>query len=323
MRLSVPPGGAGSRLDRFLAGALPAASRASIMKYLKEGRGLVNGLRARPGLSLRAGDVVELPGLQARLAEIRRGVARGVPEVPRVRRAGEGLVVLHEDAHLVVIDKPPGVVMHPGKGHRGEGLDRMLARAFGKATRLVHRLDRDTSGVLVAARGHPQSARRLTEAFREGEVSKTYLALVAGRPERARGTIATPLLDTERVGSKVRADPAGRAAVTEYEVLESWAGYAWLRLRPRTGRKHQVRAHLASIGHPLAVDRVYGRRRMLRLHDLRPDLELSWKDPVVLARTPLHAESIALRHPATGEERTFAAPLPADLEAVLALLRRR
>ncbi|MGQ0614520.1 MAG: RluA family pseudouridine synthase [Planctomycetaceae bacterium] len=321
MRLSVSAADAGARLDRFLAAALANTSRASIMKYLKEGLGLVNGLPAKPGLTLRGGDVVELPGFGERLKEIKRGVARGVPAVPRVRRAPAGITVIYEDDHLLVIDKPSGVVMHPGKGHREEGLDRILARSFGKATRLVHRLDRDTSGVLVAARGHPESARRLTEAFREGDVRKSYLALVTGSPEPARGTIDLPLHDTQLVASKVRVDPAGRRAVTDYETLESWHGYSWLRLNPRTGRKHQIRVHLAAIGHPLAVDRIYGRRRKLKLHDMRPDLELTWKDPMVLARTPLHAESITLRHPGTGQEMTFTAPLPADLAGVLEILR--
>jgi RluA family pseudouridine synthase len=293
------------------------------MKYLKEGLGRINGRRARPGDPVAEGDEIELPGFEARMRAIRRGKAAGIPAVPRVRRAPPGIRVLYEDEHLLVIDKPPGVVMHPGKGHREEGLDRTLAAHFGRATRLVHRLDRDTSGVLVCARGHPDSARRLTEAFREGEVRKVYLALVSGVPKPPRGLLDAPLLDDKRVGARTRVDPSGRSAVTEYETLEAFQAFAWLRLVPRTGRRHQIRVHLAHAGHPLAVDPQYARRRRLRLHELRPDLPVTWKDPVVLARTPLHASELTLRHPATGEEMTFCAPLPEDLASVLDLLRQR
>ena len=113
---------------------------------------------------------------------------------------------------------------------------------------------------------------------------------------------------------------AGRAR-TDWELLETFSGWAWLRLMPKTGRRHQIRAHLAYIGHPLAVDRIYGRKRRLTLRELRPDLPVTWKNPVVLTRQPLHAASLTLRHPATGEEMTIDCPLPEDLSRVLDLLR--
>jgi len=321
MRVVVDRQNAGVRLDRFLAASFPRFSRANIMKYLKEGRGRINGRRARAGAALAEGDEIDLPEWDERLQGIRKGRAPGIPPVERVRRGDDGIAVLYEDEHLIAVSKPPGVVMHPGKGHRDEGLDRILAGRFGRATRLVHRLDRDTSGVVVAARGHPRSARRLTEAFREGDVRKVYLALVSGVPAPPRGVVDAPLLDDKSVGARTRVDPSGRPAVTEYEVLESFPGFAWLRVAPRTGRRHQIRVHLAHLGHALAVDRTYARRRKLRLHELRPDLPVTWQDPVVLARTPLHASEIALRHPESGEEMTFRSPLPADLQSVLELLR--
>lgn len=320
MRLTVDASGAGERLDRYLARKFPRYSRALVMKYLKEGRGRINGRKARPGTALAEGDDLDLPEWEESIEEIRGGAAAGIPEIPRARTRPEGIVVLHEDAHIVVIDKPAGLVMHPGKGHAEEGLDRILREHFGAATRLVHRLDRDTSGVLVAARGHPDSARRLGEAFVSGDVEKGYFALVRGVPEPAQGRIDAPLLDTKEVGSNVRVDHRGKEAVTEYRVVRAFPGFAWLFVRPRTGRRHQIRAHFAHTGHPLAVDHVYSRCTRLRLRDLRPDLPVTWKNPVVLARTPLHAAEITFRHPATGEEMTFRAPLPPDLTRVLEIL---
>ena len=230
---------------------------------------------------------------------------------------------LFRDEHLVVVGKPAGLVMHPGEGHEDEGLDRVLQEHFGPATRLVHRLDRDTSGVVVAARGHPRSARRLADAFREGEVLKEYVALVRGVPSPASGTVDAPLLDTKEPGTKVRVDAAGKPARTEYETEHAFERYAWLRLRPQTGRRHQLRVHLAHLGHPLAVDPLYAQKKRLRLRELRPDLPASWQDPLVLKRTPLHAESLTLRHPHSGEEVRFEAPLPDDLEHALELLEGR
>jgi 23S rRNA pseudouridine1911/1915/1917 synthase len=318
MRLTVE--GPGARLDKYLTGRFPKLSRALVMKYLKEGRARLNGRRARPGLHVTAGDDLELPDWEEAVVRIRAGRAAGVPEV--VRRPPEGIFVLYEDEDLVVVDKPPGLVMHPGKGHEEEGLDRILRKHFGPATRLVHRIDRDTSGVVVAARGHPKAAQRLADAFKAGDVEKVYLALVSGVPAPAAGTIDVPLLDTKRAGDRVRVDSArGKAAHTEYRTREAFARFAWLEVHPRSGRRHQIRAHLEHVGHPLAVDHIYAKRSRIRLRDLRPDVPASWKNPVVLSRQALHAAKLTLRHPRTGEETTFEAPLADDLEEALRLLR--
>jgi 23S rRNA pseudouridine1911/1915/1917 synthase len=321
MRLTVGPEGAGRRLDRFLAARFPELSRALVMKYLKEGRARLNGAPARPGLFLKRNDEVDLPEFEEAIGRIRGGRPAGMPDLPRPTRPQE-VEVLYEDDYLVVVDKPPGLVMHPGKGHEEEGLDLILREHYGPSTRLVHRIDRDTSGVVVAARGHPEAARRLASAFKEGDIEKAYLGLVRGRPEPPAGRIDEPLLDTREEGSRVHVDPHGKPAETAFETLEDFAtGYAWLRIRPATGRRHQIRAHLAWLGHPLAVDAVYARRKRLRLRDLRPDLEVTWKNPVVLGRQPLHASELTLRHPESGEDVTFRAPVPQDLESVLELLR--
>ena len=130
MRLTVRPHGAGKRLDRYLAKHVPNVSRAAVMKYLKEGRARLNGKKARPGLEVRAGDEIELPGFEERIREISKGVVEGLPEVPRLRQKLEGILVLYEDPHMVVVDKPPGLVVHPGKEH-AEGLDYILREHFG------------------------------------------------------------------------------------------------------------------------------------------------------------------------------------------------
>ena len=320
MKLTVEAAEAGQRLDRFLADRLPDTSRALIMKYLKEGHALVDGRRTRPGESVRAGVAIELPDFEQHLERIRGGRATGLPAVPRIKVFPDEIQQIFEDEHLVVVSKPAGLVMHPGEGHEDEGLDGILREHFGPSTRLVHRLDRDTSGVVVAARGHPRSARRLGEAFREGDVQKEYVALVRGVPDPAQGVVDAPLLDTKEPGTKVRVDAGGKSARTGYEIESAFERYAWLRLRPATGRRHQVRVHLAHLGHPLVVDPLYAQKKRLRLRELRPDLPPSWQNPVVLTRTPLHAESLTFRHPHTGEEVRFGAPLPDDLQQVLELL---
>ena len=319
MRLTVEARGAGKRLDRYLATHVPNVSRAAVMKYLKEGQARLNGRAARPGLEVNAGDEIDLPGFEERIREIRKGVAKGLPEVPRLRKKLEGILVLYEDPHMIVVDKPPGLVVHPGKEH-AEGLDDVLREHFGPSVRLVHRLDRDTSGVLVVARGHPENAQRLAEAFKAGDADKTYYALVSGVPDPAADRIELPLLDTKQVGSSVKVSSDGKAAVTEYKTLQAFDAFAWLEVRLLTGRRHQIRVHLAHAGHPLALDHVYGSARKLRLSDIRPRLPRSWKNPVVLARLPLHAARLTIRHPKTGEEMSFEAPLPADLTLVLELL---
>ena len=313
--------GAGERLDRYLVIRFPQVSRAIVMKYLKEGHARINGRRARPGLFVKVGDEIDLPDWDKALQRIRKGEAEGLPPIPERSAPPRDVRVLYEDEYMVAVSKPPGLVMHPGSGHEQEGLDLILREHFGPSTRLVHRIDRDTSGVVVAARGHPESARRLTESFRDGDNEKLYHALVRGVPEPDRGTIDLPLLDTKAEGSRVHVDPHGKTARTLYEVEEKLGAFAWLQVRPETGRRHQIRAHLAEIGHPLAVDHVYARRRKLRLSDLRPDLPVSWKNPVLLSRQPLHASRITLRHPESGEEMTLDAPLTDDLEKVLEVLR--
>ena len=319
MKLRIEPAEAGERLDKLLAARFADVSRATIMKYLKEGAARLNGRRAKPGDRVAEGDDLRLPDWESAVARIRSGRPAGHPELERKRPVPD-IPVLYADDFLVAVDKPPGIVMHPGKGHEEEGLDRILRAMFGANTRLVHRIDRDTSGVVVAARGHPNAARRLTRDFAHGDVEKEYLALTRGVPDPRSGRIDAPLLDTKAEGQKVRVAPNGRPAVTEYETLEVHGAYALVRLRPLTGRRHQIRVHLSHIGCPLAVDPLHGPRQRLRVRALRPDLPRTWKNPVVVGRTPLHASRLRLRHPETGEDLVIEAPLPPDMAEALRLL---
>jgi RluA family pseudouridine synthase len=212
--------------------------------------------------------------------------------------------VLHRDATLLVVDKAAGVltVGHPGSRERCL-LDDL--RRDGHKVAPVHRLDRDTSGVLLLALD-PAHRPALEEAFRRHEVRKQYLALVDGVPAEKRATIDVPIVDE---GKTARVDRAGRRAVTRYEVLESLGGRAALvRALPESGRHNQIRVHLAHIGHPLLGDRKYGRRG--RRVAAEP------------ARVMLHAEQLGLRHPATGRPFEVEAPPPADFAALLESLRR-
>lgn len=313
---------AGKRLDKVIAARLPDVSRAVVMKYLKEGAARCNGYKAKPGLRVTAGDDIELPGIDDAVGRIREGQPAGQPVVKKPRPKSD-IEVLYEDEFMVAVMKPPGLVMHPGKGHETEGLDMILREQFGANTRLVHRIDRDTSGVVVAARGHPNAARRLTRDFAEGDMEKDYLAITRGVPKPLRGRIDAPLLDHKQAGRKVCVDRAGRSALTEYEVLEDFGDYALVLARPRTGRRHQIRVHLSHIGCPLAVDPLHGPKQRLRVRALRPDLPRSWANPIVVGRTPLHASRLRLRHPESGADLVLEAPLPDDMAEALRVLRER
>ena len=216
--------------------------------------------------------------------------------------------VLHEDGTLIVVDKAPGVLVVPRPG----GKERCLLddlRRDGHKVAPVHRLDRDTSGVLLLCLD-PAHRAALEDAFRRHEVVKEYLALVRGVPPEKRATIDVPILD---LGPTARVDRKGRRAVTRYEVLRTLRGRAagsaasLLRCTPESGRHNQIRVHLAHLGHPLLGDATYGRR---------PRDESRWRAP----RCLLHAERLQLKHPATGARLDVRAPLPADFEAALAEL---
>jgi 23S rRNA pseudouridine1911/1915/1917 synthase len=289
-RIEVPAELGGERADKVLA-ALAGVSRSLARRLLEEGKATCDGTAVSPGRGMAAGRVlvVDLPAARPRL------VPQGVP-----------FVVRYEDAHLAVVDKPAGVVVHPGAGgERGTLAGGILqrwpqVRGVGEEGRwgIVHRLDRDTSGLLVVALT-AAAWTALREAIKGHRVERTYLALVHGDPTAATGTIDAPLGRHPRRRGLVQVETGGRPSRTHYRCLARWpvAEVALLEVRLETGRTHQIRVHLSSIGHPVVADPVYGRAG----------------GPA--PRLFLHAGRLRFTHPVTGEPLEVESPLPPDLRA--------
>jgi len=303
--------GAGERLDRWLAAVMPDLSRARLQAIITGGGVLVDGRVGRPSLRLKTGQAisVRLPAPQ--------------PAVPLPEDIP--LAVVYEDRHLLVVDKPAGLVVHPGAGRAtGTLVNALLHRVrdlsgIGGVVRpgIVHRLDRGTSGLLVVAKDDA-SHLALSRQFSGRTVEKEYLAVVLGVPRAAEGTIDVPIGrdPVHRKRMSVRA-PRGRAARSTYRLVEALDGAALLRVRIATGRTHQIRVHLAALGHPVAGDVTYGGRRPPASR--RPEARAALEG---LSRPALHAAHLVFTHPASGERVSFSSPLPADLEALLAVLRQ-
>ena len=279
---------AGERLDVFLARA--AGSRAAAQRLIADGRVQVDGEPRAKRHAVAAGERVTIAA---------------APETPAPAVPDAAYAVAYEDEHLLVIDKPAGVVVHPAQGHeRGTLAQALAGRAAGgedpHRAGIVHRLDRDTSGLLVVARSEAAHAA-LKAQLRRREITREYLALVEGRPAARAGTIDAPLGRDRRARTRVSTDTDDpRAAVTHFEVEQPLPGFTLLRVRLETGRTHQIRAHLLAIGHPVAGDREYGGAGLLDL-----------------PRQFLHAEHLAFGHPITGEPVDVRSPLPGELRAVL------
>ena len=301
-RLTVEEAGRRARLDRWLAGAVPELSRARIQALIEAGHVSVDGVRRKPSHRLAAGERVEIE----------------IPPLPPEELEPEAiaLTVVHEDAHVLVLDKPAGMVVHPGAGHaRGTLAAAVLAHAPGTAgvggprrPGVVHRLDKDTSGLLVVAKT-PQAYASLTAQLLARSVRRVYLVIVHGRVGAAAGVVDQPIGRDPRDRTRMAIQPAGRGrrAVTHYRVLERLGGFTYLEARLETGRTHQIRVHLASLGHPVVGDTVYGRRRPA--------------PPVPIGGLALHATALAFAHPVTGRALEFAAPLPPRIGRLLSHLR--
>jgi 23S rRNA pseudouridine1911/1915/1917 synthase len=287
--LRVPPEHAGERLDVFLARS--AGSRAAAQRLIEGGAVLVDGRPRAKRHALAAGELVSVGEL----------AVEAEPDAPEASFA-----IAFEDEHLLVIDKPAGVVVHPGAGHRAGTLVQALegrVAGGGDPDRpgVVHRLDRDTSGLLVMARSDAVHAA-LQQALRERRIEREYVALVDGRPAARRGTIDAPLGRDRRVRTRMSTETdQPREAVTHFEVDRQLGERALLRVRLETGRTHQIRVHLEAIGLPVSGDRVYGVP-----HDLG------------LERQFLHAGRLAFTHPLTEQRIAVVSPLPSDLAAALA-----
>lgn len=304
-RLEIQVSGEKDRLDRFLAAQVPELSRSAAQRLIEAGQVTVNGEPVKASYKTRPGDrvVVLLPGHEP--PEL---VAEAIP-----------LRIVYEDPDLLVVDKQAGMVVHPAPGHSsGTLVNALLARypelaaAGGERPGIVHRLDRDTSGLIVVAR-NDRTRRALQRQFKERQVHKAYLALLEGHLQPAWGRIEAPIGRDPHHRQRMTVLPGGREALTEYHVLEQFAhsvgpaagDYSLVEAEPLTGRTHQIRVHFASIGHPVVGDAVYGRRRCR----------------LAVPRQFLHARRLAFKHPRTGQRLEFEAPLPDDLAPILALLR--
>lgn len=283
----------GKRLDQFLRERLPEYSRARLQGWIDQGRVLVNGSPEKRSFLLKGSERIDVQPA----------------ELPPLRATPEDLPldVLYEDTDVIAINKPAGMVVHTGAGQHSGTLVNAVLHRFGKLSTvggdlrpgIVHRLDRYTSGVILIARTDT-AHRHLAAQFASREVEKIYLALVHGRVKRDEGRITTPIARDPVHRTRMTARLArGRQAITSYQVLKRFEAFTFLEVKIGTGRTHQIRVHLASIGHPVAGDKLYG------------------APPSALGRYFLHARQITFTSPTSGERITVAAPLPPDLEGAL------
>lgn len=293
---------AGQRLDRWLRKLLPSVPLGAIFQKLRSGAIRVDGKKAAGSLRLAAGMKVSLPPGARTAAEPPLAQARTGPLPDELRPR-----IVHRDEHLLVLGKPAGLAVHGGSGIVHSVVDWLDAQDLGGRSATfrpspAHRLDRGTAGLLVVGLS-PAALRALTAAFRDGAVQKVYHAVVRGVPTPRVGAIDAPLAELEApraAGPKVAVRADGQAARTEYEVVRSGGGSALLRVRPQQGRQHQIRAHLAWLGHPIVGDRRYG--------------EASATERVLL----LHCSELAFPHPATGAPFVAREPVPAELRRAVA-----
>lgn len=304
--IELPASAAGLRLDQALAAALPQYSRARLQRWIRSGAVRVAGVAGRPRDLIHGGEAV---AVEAEFAPDERVGAEDI-----------ALDILFEDAALLVLCKPAGMIVHPGAGARDHTLQNALLAHDAELARvpragLIHRLDKDTTGLLVVART-PEAHTLLAAAMQAREIEREYLALCLGAPTGG-GTVDEPIgrHRSARTHMAVRAD--GRQAVTHYWIEERFRAHTLLRVRLETGRTHQIRVHLAHIGLPVVGDPVYGGRRRLIAGATAP-LAAALK---AFPRQALHARRLAFNHPLSGEPLAFEAPLPADFEALLAVLR--
>jgi 23S rRNA pseudouridine1911/1915/1917 synthase len=314
LRFTVPRSADGERLDRFLASEVSGQSRSAIRRFIVEGRVSIDGRPIlKPGLALK-------PSMR---------ISLNLPEPHPVSPQAEDIPIeiLHEDEQIVVVDKPAGLVVHPGHGRRsGTLVNALLGRGIelsptGAPDRpgIVHRLDIETSGLIVIAKS-AQAHEAMASAFAARQVHKRYIALVWGHPELPAGRIELSI-------GRSRANPVKmavrstrgrkRVAISTYETIEDLPGFSLLAVFPETGRTHQIRVHLQSIHRSIVGDSRYGGRGWRNIRD-----PLKRKAVRQFDRLALHASDISFKHPATGREASFHAPLPSEFEALLEVLRK-
>ncbi len=302
MEVLLPEELAGLRLDQALARILEDYSRNQIARWIQKGHVRMAGKVPKPKVRVRGGEVVEISIPEP---EPNWMVPQAIP-----------LKVVYEDADLIVIDKPAGLVVHPAAGHATGTLQNALLHHFPELERLprsgiVHRLDKETSGLLVVARSE-RAHRSLVEQLQRRTVSRIYAALVHGVVKRP-GTVSAPIGRHPRDRKRFAVVEGGKEAITHYEIERRFPHCTLLQVRLETGRTHQIRVHMASIGHPLVGDPQYGKKRMAK------------GVPSEIARFPrqaLHAKRLALIHPDSGEGMVWESPLPEDFGTLLHHLQR-
>ena len=297
------------RLDIFIAHYEPHVSRSRIQTLIREGLALVNGRSEKSGYKVKLGEQITLELPERKVHEV-------LPEeIP--------LYVIYEDAHLIVLNKPPGLVVHPAPGNYTGTLVNALLYHYGslpssgpaagggerERAGIVHRLDKDTSGVMVVARSQ-EALRALSAQFKARVVRKQYLAVVAGVIKKSSGTIDAAIGRHVKERKKISVHTASpREAVTLFKVKERLKGATLVEVEIKTGRTHQIRVHMAHAGYPVLGDRTYGGPKAAKLGDID------------VPRQMLHAESLSLLHPQTGHPLRFTAPPPEDMARVIGLLR--
>lgn len=297
--LVVSPAHASRRLDVYVSEVVPGVTRSAAQRLIALGLVTVDGRCEQNSYRLRAGQQVSVTLPPVKASEI---VAEAVP-----------LAVVHEDSDIIVIDKPAGMVVHPAVGHRSGTLVNALlhhvqdlAGVSGEERPgIVHRLDKNTSGLLVVAK-HTESLLCLQQQLSSRKMGREYVALTHGCPKVTQGTVKAPIGRHPTRRKEMAVVPGGRAAATHYQVLDCLGAYALLACKLETGRTHQIRVHLAYLGYPIVGDEVYGPR----------------KPPLQLNRHMLHAAKLTLTHPVTGERMEFSSELPAEFRSLLDKLQR-
>jgi 23S rRNA pseudouridine1911/1915/1917 synthase len=313
--IQVTPAEAGRRLDTVLSTRWPELSRARIQRLMKSGQVSVGGRPVRPSETAEAGTVVAV-----RIPD---------PEPSHIAPEAIPLDIVYEDTDLLVVNKPPGLVVHPGAGNRRGTLVNALVHhlpglaAVGGVERpgIVHRLDKGTSGLLLVAKNDIAHGR-LTTALGRREIKRTYEVLVWGCPDPAEGRIDAPIGRHPKDRKRMAVVDGGRPAATRYRLRRDFGWSAWLECELESGRTHQIRVHLSSIGHPVLGDPAYGggQRRALNLpQGLR---RLAREVTGGLQRPALHAARLVFPHPTTGSPVTLEAELPEDFASVLEILQR-
>lgn len=318
--LMVDEAAVGKRLDAYLASRFPSYSRTAVQRAIAAGQVVVVDQEVKPALRLELGWTIHVAGIET---------TRSGPEPEDIP-----LDILYEDDWLVAVNKPAGMVVHPAKGHWQGTLAAALAFRFGELSTtggtqrpgIVHRLDRDTSGVIVVAR-HDRAHEALAAQFKDRTTEKEYWAIVRGVPDRDADAIDKPIGPHPKLREAMAirpGHPESKEALTTFEVLERFKRFSLLKVLPKTGRTHQIRVHLTSIGLPILCDKLYGGSDRVTAEELKREYKgtpPSSESESVLMRQALHARRLSITHPQSGKRMVFEAPLPEDMVRVLEYLR--